>query len=78
MQVKIILHEVLLACRWLLTCASVRSFTFISSKTDFGVAPGRNCNRKGIKLSLRNQQLAEAGVSTPFQKKKKRETNKSL
>jgi hypothetical protein len=25
--------------RWLLTCASVRSLTFISSSTDFGVAP---------------------------------------
>lgn len=29
---------VLYICRWLLTCASVRSLTFISSSTDFGVA----------------------------------------
>lgn len=26
-------------CKWLFTCANVRSFTSMSSRTDFGVAP---------------------------------------
>jgi hypothetical protein len=41
-------EEKSLACRWLLTWASVRSFTFISSNADFGVAP-RRCNKKQSK-----------------------------
>jgi hypothetical protein len=41
-----------LACRWLLTCASVRSFTFISSNTDFGVAP-RRCSKKKKKKQIK-------------------------
>jgi hypothetical protein len=51
-----------LACRWLLTCASVRSFTFISSNTDFGVAP-RRCSKKKKKTNQRkfqNQEHAHA------------------
>jgi len=48
-----------LACRWLLTCASVRSFTFISSNTDFGVAP-RRWSKKTNQRKFQNQEHAHA------------------
>jgi hypothetical protein len=46
----VIKEERSLTCRWLLTWASVRSFTFISSNTDFGVAP-RRCGKNKSKVS---------------------------
>lgn len=35
-------------CKWDLTWAKVRSFTSISSRTDFGVAPILNIKPRGV------------------------------